>query len=239
MADADLLRVLGDGGEHQLGRGAVAELDRGVMLDLPPAAVPHLVRQPGLLERLLEDPVLVLPVVAPQHLRVLHLGENVDLHRRAALPESVIGGQITLGRAAGVAADGAERAALAKGEGAGAVRAARPERGDPAQPPQRRRLANGPDRAARTLRDRPNDWSKRGDHLDIQLRTSVPVQSATERLCWSMAVSPPGAVFAGALRLVVGLADPLTPTPLSPTERGSRQRGGRRSPARVFAAALG
>jgi hypothetical protein len=81
VAEPDPLGVLRDRREHQLRRGGQAELSARMMLDLPEAAIPHLVRQPGLLQRLDNAPVLV--ILSPG-LRILDLREHVDLQMYAS-----------------------------------------------------------------------------------------------------------------------------------------------------------
>src|SRR5690606_431915 len=68
----------GDRGQHQLGRRAVAELRRSVVLDLPPAAVAELVGELRLLEGLEDQRVLL--ALSEEFLRLHHLAKNIQLH---------------------------------------------------------------------------------------------------------------------------------------------------------------
>ena len=74
----DALRALAAGGEEDLGRGGVRVLLEEVVLDLPRVVDAEAVGQLDLVERLLEEPVLVAVVPGA---RDLVLVEDAELHR--------------------------------------------------------------------------------------------------------------------------------------------------------------
>jgi hypothetical protein len=77
MAEADVLRPLAGGGEEHLGRGRMAVLLEEVVLDLPRVVVAEGVRECDLIERIVEQPVLV---VRCPRLGQLQLVEDAELH---------------------------------------------------------------------------------------------------------------------------------------------------------------
>ena len=78
VTEADALGVLGHGRHDQLRRARVAELGRAVVLHGPPTPETGLVGQANLLERLVEDRLLV--VSAPVRPRLLQLREQIENH---------------------------------------------------------------------------------------------------------------------------------------------------------------
>ena len=77
VADADLLRDHGAGGEEELGRRAVRVLLEEVVLDGPHLVEAQLVGQPHLLERVLVDRALGLARPRPRHRELV---EEAELH---------------------------------------------------------------------------------------------------------------------------------------------------------------
>ena len=86
VAEADVLGALRAGGEEYLRRGGVRIFLEEMMLDFPGVVDAELVGEFDLLERLLEQPMLVALVPRP---RQLMLVENAELHGRSRIPDGI------------------------------------------------------------------------------------------------------------------------------------------------------
>ena len=81
----DPLGVLREHRQEHVGRRAMAELARAVMFDAPPAAIPHRVGEPRLLDGLGVEPGLCHAA------RFLQFGEDVENHEVLTLPFGGVG----------------------------------------------------------------------------------------------------------------------------------------------------